>query len=109
MTESFVATCLDALSAVGSVRARAMFGGHGIYSRDVMFALVADDVLYMKVDDQTRGAFENAGSVPFIYYAKKGSPATMSYWEMPPEGFESSDRARHWAQLALEAASRTKR
>ena len=94
---------------MGPVRARAMFGGHGIYHEDLMFALIADDVLYLKVDEETRSSFDEAGSVPFVYHGKKGAPVTMSYWEMPAEGFESPEGAQRWAGLALEAARRAKR
>ena len=109
MTESFVVTCLDVLSVVGSVRARGMFGGHGIYLGEVMFALIADDALYLKVDEETRSVFDEAESVPFVYHGKKGRPVTMSYREMPPEGFESPERAEHWAGLAIDAARRRKK
>ena len=109
MTESFVVFCLDVLSVAGSVRARGMFGGHGIYLGEVMFALIADDALYLKVDEETRSAFDEAESVPFVYHGKKGRPVTMSYREMPPEGFESPERAEHWAGLAIDAARRRKK
>ena len=109
MTESFVVFCLDVLSVVGSVRARGMFGGHGIYLGEVMFALVANDVLYLKVDEETCTAFKEAESEPFIYHGKQGQPVTMSYWKMPLEGFESPEQAKHWAGLAINAAQRAKR
>jgi len=35
-----------------------MFGGHGFYSGGKFFAFVLDDVLYFKVDAQSRPLFE---------------------------------------------------
>ncbi len=102
----FVQDCLDLLSVLGPVRARAMFGGHGIYHGDRMFALVADDALYLKVDPQTRPAFEAAGARPFTWVGKDGQAVSMSYLEMPAEGWEDRDRTRHWGELAVEAARR---
>jgi DNA transformation protein and related proteins len=108
--DPFVDHCLDLLSAgVGPVRSRAMFGGHGIYREGVMFALVADDALYLKVDGATEAAFREAGSRPFTWEGRDGRRVTMSYWEMPPEGLESPGDAREWAALALEAAGRSRR
>lgn len=107
--DPFVADCLDLLSVLGPVRARAMFGGHGIYHGDRMFALIAYDVLYLKVDEGNREAFEAAGSRPFVWEAKDGRQVPMSYWEMPADGFESPDRTAHWGGLALEAARRAKK
>lgn len=106
MTDSYATSCLDVLSVVGSVRSRRMFGGHGIYHGSLMFALVADDVLYMKADEETRAVFKAAGSSPFVYAGKDGRRVTISYWEMPPEGFESPTVAERWATLALDAARR---
>ena len=102
----FVTYCLELLAGVGPVRARAMFGGHGIYARERMFALIADQTLYLKVDDHTKGAFEAEGSGPFVWTGKDGRRVTMSYWEMPVDGMESPDAALPWARLGVEAAER---
>jgi hypothetical protein len=59
-SDQFAAYAVEILSAVGRVAARRMFGGYGVYCDGTMFALVADDVLYLKVDDGNRGEFERA-------------------------------------------------
>ena len=51
-----------ATQAQAEVSARAMFGGHGIYRDGTMFALVAEGVLYFKVTDANRPAYEQADS-----------------------------------------------
>ena len=58
---------LDQLAPLGDVRARAMFGGVGIYSETVMFGLIADDQLYFRVDELSRARFVEAGQTPFSY------------------------------------------
>ena len=68
---------LDLMAALGPVTARRMFGGFGIYLDGVMFALIADDILYLKVDDRTRPDYEAAGSAPFRP-RQKGKPFTMA-------------------------------
>jgi DNA transformation protein and related proteins len=108
-SDPFVEECLELLRVVGPVRARAMFGGHGIYSGDRMFALIADGRLYLKVDDRSRDAFERVGSTPFQWQAKDGKRITMSYWELPAEGWEDPDETRRWASLALHAAERARK
>lgn len=35
-----------------------MFGGVGLYAGELFFALIDDDILYLKADDTTRAAFE---------------------------------------------------
>lgn len=95
------------LSALGPVRARGMFGGFGIYHEDVMFGLVAYDVLYLKVDDATKERFRAAGGEPFSYEGKD-KPIEMSYWTPPEEAADDPAALLPWAELALEAARRAK-
>jgi DNA transformation protein len=95
--------CLELLASLGAVRSRRMFGGHGIYIDDLFMALVASDVLYLKVGDDSRPLFQVAGCRPFVYDAKSGSVA-LGYWSAPPEAMESPALMQPWARLALQAA-----
>ncbi len=45
---AFVAHVLDLLRPLGGVVARRMFGAYGLFRRGVMFALIDDDVLYLR-------------------------------------------------------------
>ena len=60
----------DLFSAFAPVAFKAMFGGHGIYRDGRILGLVIDGVPYLKVDEDTRGDFEAAGSAPFVYEAR---------------------------------------
>ncbi|MGH6904449.1 MAG: TfoX/Sxy family protein [Geminicoccaceae bacterium] len=103
----FVAFVLEGLQPLGGVSARRMFGGHGIYKDGVMFALIAGDQLYLKVDDGNRPAFEAQGLQPFTY-AGKGRPIRMSYHEAPSEGLDDPEILCEWARAAYAAALRAK-
>ncbi len=63
----FVEFVLELLAPLGAVRARAMFGGFGIYRGDSFFAIIVDDKLYFKTDHVTRGEFTARGLSPFTY------------------------------------------
>ena len=104
----FVATVLDLLSPWGGVTARRMFGGYGLYRQGLMFALVADDVLYLKVDAQNRAAYEVAGMEPFTYDGKNGT-VSLPYWEAPPDLFDDPDAMIEWAKGAFGAALRARK
>ena len=95
----------DLFAPVGPIAVRRMFGGIGIYRDGAMFALVADDIVYMKADDETKAAFEAAGSRPFTYEGK-GRPVRMSYWRLPDSALDDPDELKAWADLALAAAER---
>jgi DNA transformation protein len=42
------------LRGLGDLTTRPMFGGHGLYWRDVIFGMVFRDRLYFKVDDPSK-------------------------------------------------------
>ena len=83
-----------------------MFGGVGIYSADLFFALIAEDKLYFKVDDTNRPDFEVAGMSPFYPY---DSPTPMGYWELPPGVLEVEKDLAVWVDKALGVAARKKK
>jgi DNA transformation protein len=106
-SSEFVDFVLECLQPLRGVSARRMFGGSGIYKDGVMFALIAHDTLYLKVDDGNRAAYEAAG-LPYFTYADKGKPIRMPYCEAPPEGFDDPEILCAWARDAFAAALRAK-
>ncbi len=96
------------MAFVDGLRVRAMFGGHGMYLDDCMFALIADDRLYFKADDVTRAEFEALGLRPFSY-AARGRRVTLQYFEAPPDVFEAPDAMRRWVRMAQDTALRAAR
>jgi DNA transformation protein len=107
MSSDLVNHCVELLAPLGAVRARRMFGGHGLYCDDLFFALIAADRLYLKADPQSRPAFEGAGCEPFVFEARGRTTAT-SYWTVPAEAMESAAQMQPWARLALAAALRAR-
>ena len=102
----FVTHCLELLGALGPARARRMFGGHGLYVDERFLALIVNDTLYLKCDDETRPRFEAAGSVPFDYATREGQRVVMAYWAAPQEAMESPALMLPWARLAMASALR---
>ncbi len=103
----FVAYCVELLGALGSARARRMFGGHGLYIDDLFVGIVSDDELYLKTDALTRPQFEAAGCRPFVYH-KAEQAIALGYWSAPEEATESPALMLPWASLALAAALRAR-
>ncbi|MGV0984158.1 MAG: TfoX/Sxy family protein [Limnohabitans sp.] len=89
----------------GQVTARRMFGGHGLYHEGLMFAIVMDNRLYLKVDDLNRPDFEAQGLTPFTY-PMKGKDVALSYWSAPDAIFDEPTEAVLWARSAWDAAAR---
>lgn len=85
-------------------RARAMFGGVSISTNEGTFALIDEDVVYLKGDAQNRDRFLAAGWPPFRPFGAEGS--AMGYYAVPGELFEDSEALAPWVALALGAALR---
>ena len=99
VSESFLGYVLDQYEEWGKVTIRKMFGGAGLYRDGKMFGLVADDVVYLKVDDTNRDKYVAEGSEPFKPYEDK--PMVMSYYEVPADVFEDSDELIAWSKESL--------
>ena len=82
---------------VPDVTQRAMFGGVGIYSERLFFALIADDTLYFKVDDTNRPDYEEPGMRQFD---------PLQYYEVPADALEDPEALRRWAEKAIAVAAR---
>jgi DNA transformation protein and related proteins len=104
---AFVDFLLDQLDGLPEVRAQRMFGGVGLYSGDLFFGIVHRDILYFKVNGQSRNDYVCAGMAPFKPY--KDRPMTMQYYEVPAAVIEDADELCQWARRAIAAADREKR
>lgn len=98
----------ELFEGLGAVSIRRMFGGAGVYAQGVMFALVDDDVVYLKVDDALREALAAEGSVPWTYTAPSGPRAgqtmQMGYSSLPEAALDDPEAACAWARRALDVA-----
>ena len=107
VTDAFKTFVLDQLEELGDVTPRAMFGGVGLYYRDVFFGIVARDVLYMKVDETSQPAYERAGMGPFMPYPDRDEIARSKYYAVPTGILESASDLASWARKSVAAAERS--
>ena len=102
--ESFKEFVLDQLSALPELRARAMFGAHGLYQADRFFGILDEGRLYFKVNEQSRAPYVDRGMKPFTYQVK-GRVMTMGYYEVPPDVLENAGELVAWANEAIRVAA----
>ena len=110
VTEGFKDFVQDLLADFGPVGIRNMFGGAGVSADGVMFAILADDTLYLKADKTSARAFASEGMSPFTYRPAGKAPVAMSYWEVPERLLEDPEELAAWAGEAhrIACASKTK-
>jgi len=106
VSESYREFALEQLGRLSPVTGKAMFGGVGIYSQGLFFALIAEDRLYFKVDDSTRPDFERLGMEPFRPY---GEDSAMGYYEVPADVVEDAMQLASWMRKAIEVAAKAKK
>jgi DNA transformation protein len=101
----YVAHIVDLLQFIGPVESKSMFGGFGVFLEGLMFGLVADNELYLKVDNQNRQDYEDLGLQAFSF-EKNGKEFKMSYYQAPEEAMEDAELLSTWASNAYGAAMR---
>ena len=105
-SDSFAEFLREHLAPLGHVTLRRMFGKSGVFCDGVMFAMVTENTLYVRVDEYNRATFKEAESFPPLNYAKKGSTIDLAFWRVPERLFDEPDELVVWARAALAAAHR---
>jgi DNA transformation protein len=98
---SYLSFVLDQLAALPDVVSRSMFGGIGIYSRGVFFAVIDNDTIFFKVDDALAVRYRERGMPPFAPIP--GQKPMMSYYQVPVDVLESAEDVVRWARESLKA------
>ncbi len=94
---------LDQLADLRGLTCRAMFGGYGISVRKTFFGIVHKDRLYFKVTPVTAAEYKKEGMKPFRVTPKM---TLRTYYEVPPEVLEDSERLTEWAETSIAETKR---
>ncbi len=106
VTDAYMTRTIGKLLSSRSVTHRKMFGGVGIYCEGVFFAVIDDDRLYFKVDDQNLPEYEAAGAEPWVLAGR--GPQEMPYRELPAAVLEDTAKLGEWIDASVEVARRKK-
>ena len=101
---SYVEFLVEHLSPLGTITARRLFGGNALYCDGIVFALVANDTLYLKADDGNRSEFEASGLEAFHPFGD--GTKSIGYYQAPAELFEDADALHRWGSGAVAAGRR---
>ena len=103
-SDTFAEFLREQLAPLGRVTMRRMFGKTGVFCDGVIFGMVTDNMLYLRVDDHNRAVFKEAESFPPLSYEKKGSTIDLSVWRAPERLLDEPNEVVAWAREALAAA-----
>lgn len=96
----------EALASLGRVTLRRMMGGATLYLDGIVFAIIADDLLWLKADSASDAKWDAAGATRFTYDFGHGRQGTMNYRAAPDDCYDDADALARWARLALAAGHR---
>lgn len=98
----------ELFASVGRVEVKRMFGGAGAWSDGVMFLLIADDTIHIKVDEALKAELRAEGCGPFVWEPRSGPRAgekiDLGYWRLPDSALDDPDEAAVWGRKALAVA-----
>src|SRR5665213_4032688 len=89
-SDGFAEFLREQLAPLGRITTRRMFGKTGVFCDGLMFGMVRDDTLYLRVDDDNRAAFTEAQSFPPLNYEKKGGTIDLAFWRAPKGEIDGS-------------------
>ena len=88
------------LDHLGAVRIKKMFGGHGVFADDKMFALIdSNGIVFFKVDETNLSRYEEVGSIKH---------SRMPYYQIPEEILNNDAVLEEWAQISIDIAKKAK-
>ena len=103
---------VELFAPFGRVTIRRLFGGAGLFAEGLMFGLVFDGAIFLKVDETSIPDFAREGSEPFVYTRAKSKGrvgrASLSYWRLPERLYDDPDELAVWAARALAIAQHKK-
>jgi DNA transformation protein and related proteins len=104
--ESFNAFLCEQLAPLGHVTVRRMFSAAGIFCNGLMFGLIRDEALYIRIDDQTLTEFSHAESAPPFTYSRNGRIVDLPYRRVPEDLLDQPEELIPWAEAGIAAARR---
>jgi len=105
-SDGFAEFLREQLTPLGHLTMRRMFGKTGVFCNGLMFGMVADDTLYVRVDDDNKSVFKEAESAPPLNYEKQGQTIDLAFWRVPERLLDEPEELVTWARAALAAARR---
>jgi len=103
--EQYLAYVLEQLTGLGSLRSNRMFGGIGLYSREIFFGLIDDDTLYFKTDESNIAPYKERGMPRFMPFPDRPE-AVLGYHQVPAEVIEDAEQLVDWARKSVEVQLR---
>jgi DNA transformation protein and related proteins len=104
--DQYLAYVLEQLAGLGSLRSNRMFGGIGLYSRELFFGLIDDDTLFFKTDESNIAPYRERSMPRFMPFPDRPE-AVLGYHQVPADVIEDAEQLVEWARKSVDVALRS--
>src|SRR6185503_224694 len=104
--DQYLAYILEQLAGLGSLRSNRMFGGIGLYSRELFFGLIDDDTLFFKTDESNFAPYHERKMPRFMPFPDRPE-SVLGYHQVPADVIEDAEQLVDWARRSVEVALRS--
>ena len=110
VSPGYIDHIMELLADLGGIEVRRMFGAAGVFRNDVMFAVIDEDVLYLKADEAFAEELKAQGASKWVYSKRSPNSRRVSNnWSLPDEAADDPELAVSLARRAYEIAASKKR
>jgi DNA transformation protein len=103
--DQYLAYVLEQLATLGSLRSNRMFGGIGLYSREIFFGLIDDDTVFFKTDESNIAPYRARNMPRFMPFPDRPE-AVLGYHQVPADVIEDAEQLVDWARKSVAVALR---
>lgn len=102
VSPGFLEYVQDLFDGLGSIEIKRMFGAAGAMCDGAMFAVIDDDVIYLKADDTFAEELQAMGATRWVYsHRSAASNRVSNNWSLPDEAADDRELARELALRAI--------
>lgn len=102
VSHAYLDRAIANLSRVAEVSYRRIFNGVGVYHRGVQFALIINDKLYFRADDDSRSLYMQQGMSAF--QPRAAVQVESCFFQLPEQVLITPSELHYWMRIAVEAA-----
>jgi DNA transformation protein len=108
LSPGFADYVTELIEGFGPVDVRKMFGGAMLSRGGIGFAILDDDVCFIKADAAFGAELKRKGCKPWVYsIGKDGKPRDVAYWSLPETAADDPDEAVELVKRSFVVAKAT--
>lgn len=101
----FLVHTIEHFSKLESVTYRRIFNGYGVYHRGAQFAILLNDEIYFRADEESWLLYEEHHFIPYSSHVMDDAPC--HFYQMPTEVIRDQNTLQYWMQTAIESTQRS--